>query len=102
MEATQGLGIPSNLLRQKLECDEPVQPRVFGFVDNTHAPASHELANAESARQDLSLGNSWGWSFSFVRDAAKSWSGKKRCSLDVFRKEPLDLGTQNWVRAALL
>ena len=42
LKAVQGLGIAGDFIRKELQSHEPVQPRVFRFVDDAH-PATTEL-----------------------------------------------------------
>ncbi len=44
-KSRQRLCISGHLVRQKLECDETVQPRVFGFVNHAHAAAAQFFQN---------------------------------------------------------
>jgi len=46
LEAGECLQITGNFLRQELEGNEAMQPRVFGFIDHAHAPAAEFLDDA--------------------------------------------------------
>jgi hypothetical protein len=46
LQAGQCLRVSCNLLRQKLESDETVEPSVFGFVNDTHPPAAQPFDDA--------------------------------------------------------
>ena len=45
-EAGKRLGVTGNFVGQELEGDKAMQPRVFGFVHHTHAPAPDLFKNA--------------------------------------------------------
>src|SRR6266700_7528257 len=46
LETSQGLSVSGNLLRQKLESDETMEPGVLGLVDHTHTAAAQLLQDA--------------------------------------------------------
>ena len=46
LKAAKRLGIPGHFIGEKFESDETVQPRVFGFINNTHATAAQLGDNA--------------------------------------------------------
>ncbi len=56
LEAGEGLRVAGNFLGQKLERDETVKPRVFGFVDHAHTAAAQLLENAVVRNR---LANHW-------------------------------------------
>jgi len=49
--------VTGNVLWQELECDEAMQPRIFGLVDDTHA-ATAQLLDDAVVRDDL-VDHSW-------------------------------------------
>ena len=53
LEAGQCLRVSGNLLRQKLESDETVEPGVLSLIDNTH-PAATQLIDDAVVRDRLS------------------------------------------------
>ena len=53
LKAAERLRILGDFIGQKLEGDEAVQPRVFGFVDHTH-PAAAQLLDDAVVRDGLS------------------------------------------------
>jgi hypothetical protein len=46
LEAVESLGIPSDLVRKKLESYETLEPGVLGLVDHAHPAAAQLLDNA--------------------------------------------------------
>src|SRR5271157_2299873 len=46
LEAAQRLAVFSQLFRQKLEGDQPLQLAILGLIDDTHAPATDLLNDA--------------------------------------------------------
>src|SRR5437899_12016708 len=46
LKPRQRLGIFGHVIRQELQRNKSVQPRVFGLVDNTHAAATELLDDA--------------------------------------------------------
>ena len=46
LKAAERRGILGHFIGQKLQCDKPPQPRVFGLVDHAHAAAAQLLQNA--------------------------------------------------------
>ena len=46
LESRQGLRIPGDILRQKFQRHEALQPRVFGLVNDTHASAAELFDDA--------------------------------------------------------
>jgi len=46
LEAGQSLGVSGNFIRQELESNEAVQPRVLSLVDDTHTSAAQLLDDA--------------------------------------------------------
>ena len=46
LETRQSLGIFGNFVREKFQSNEAVEPRVFRFVDNSHATAAEFFHNA--------------------------------------------------------
>ena len=46
LKAAERLGILGHFIGQKFERDKTMQPRVFGFVNHTHAAAAQLLDNA--------------------------------------------------------
>src|SRR5712692_161102 len=46
LEAGQCLRVSGNLLRQKLESDETVEPSVLSLIHNTHTPAAQLFDDA--------------------------------------------------------
>src|SRR5712692_9411835 len=45
-ESAQGLRVPGNIVRQKLQSDKAIQAGVLCFVDHAHASATKLLDNA--------------------------------------------------------
>lgn len=52
LKAGKCLRIVSNIFREEFQSDEPVEPRVLGFIDNSHAPTA-ELFDDAVMRDDL-------------------------------------------------
>jgi hypothetical protein len=59
LETGEGLRVASNLLRQKLEGDETVEPRVLSLVNHAH-PTTAQLLDDAVVRDGLA--DELGWS----------------------------------------
>src|SRR6266704_3983371 len=73
LETSQRLSVSGNLLRQELQCDETMQPRVLGLVHHTH-PAAAKLLDDAVVRDGLTDHGNAGTQGCHVRSAARTKS----------------------------
>src|ERR1700679_367899 len=102
LEARHRVRLYQDFWSDRLDRDVLAQFLIFGLVYIPHAATRDETDDAESPSQYLTLRQSRAPSPGLTRDVDQCRRGEKRCGLVVFGKEPLDLGAQACVWAALL
>src|ERR1700689_4737664 len=102
LEARHRVRLYQDFWSDRLDRDVLAQFLIFRLVYLPHAPTRDKTDEAEPPSQYLTLRQSRGPSPGLIRDVSQRRRGEKRCGLNVFRKEPLDLGAQACVWAPFL